>query len=245
MITGQVTSLPLAALVGLFALAAALVWFAGTRLTHAVDRVARRFGLGQAFAGMVLLGGITSLPELAAVSTSSLTGDATLAINNLLGSAAMNVLLLVFADVVFGRGALTGVVAKPVTLMQGVLGMMLLAAVAVVILAGDLAVGGMGLGTLLVLAASLFALRLSSRFERREVWQPVNAPEDRGQEAKDDERSSWRLIGGVALLGGLILAAGALLSLTADGIATRLVSRAGSSAFCWSPSRLRCRSSVR
>lgn len=43
----------------------------------------------------MLLGGITSLPALAAVGTASATSDATLAVNNLLGSAAVNVLLLV------------------------------------------------------------------------------------------------------------------------------------------------------
>ncbi len=219
--TEQVAQLPIAALCGLVAAAAALVWFAGTRLTHAVDQVARRFGLGQAFAGMVLLGGITSLPELAAVSTSAATGNATLAVNNLLGSAAVNVLLLVLADIVFGRGALTGVVAKPATLMQGVLGMMLLGVVAVVVLAGDLPIGGMGAGTLFVLAASLFAMRLSSRYERRDTWRPVNAPEETPADDDDRSRSSLRLIAGTAALGALILAAGAVLSLSADGIATQ------------------------
>lgn len=218
----QIAALPLLALCGLFAVAAAIVWFAGTKLTHAVDRVAQRFGLGQAFAGMVLLGGITSLPELAAVSTSSLTGNATLAVNNLLGSAAVNVLLLVLADIVFGRGALTGVVAKPVTLMQGVLGMMLLGTVAVIVLVDDLAIGGVGAGTLGVLVASLFALRLSARYERRDVWQPVDQTDDDSAPAEDDKRSSLRLVGAVVTLGAMILLAGAGLSLTADAIATQV-----------------------
>ncbi|WP_425487071.1 hypothetical protein [Microvirga makkahensis] len=65
-------------------MAAACVWWAGTRLTGYLDAIADRTGIGQAFAGMLLLGGITSLPEIAAASTSSWTGNASLAINNLL-----------------------------------------------------------------------------------------------------------------------------------------------------------------
>jgi Ca2+/H+ antiporter len=55
-------------------MAGALVWFAGTRLVMLVDDIAQRTGIGQAFAGMLLLGGITSLPELATASSASLAG---------------------------------------------------------------------------------------------------------------------------------------------------------------------------
>ena len=70
---------------------------------------------------MLLLGGITSLPEIATVTTASRTGSPSLAVNNLIGSAAGNVLLLAVADVVLGRDALTSVVATPSTLLQGTL----------------------------------------------------------------------------------------------------------------------------
>jgi len=217
----RIAALPLAVLIAVFLAAAATVWWAGTRLTGQVDQVARRLGLGQAFAGMVLLGGITSLPELASVSTASVTGDATLAVNNLLGSAAVNVLLLVIADIVFGREALTRVAAQPGTLMQGVLGMMLLGAVAGVILWGDVGVAGVGVGTVAVAAACLFAMRVSAGFERRDVWRRADDDTDEPKEEKPDERPLPRLLLGLALLGAAILAAGALLALSADGIAAR------------------------
>jgi hypothetical protein len=47
---------------------------------------------------MLLLGGITSLPEIATVTTASWTGNAPLADNNLLGSASINIVLLAAAD---------------------------------------------------------------------------------------------------------------------------------------------------
>lgn len=106
----------------LFAMAAFIVWICGTRIIHAVDALARRTGMGQAFAGMVLLGGITSLPELSAVVSSAATGNAPLAVNNLLGSVSINVLLIAVADAAIGRRAITAEVGSASTLMQGALG---------------------------------------------------------------------------------------------------------------------------
>jgi cation:H+ antiporter len=51
--------------IGIFLTAAVLVWIAGTRLTHALDAISRKTGWGQAFVGILLLGGIISLPEVA------------------------------------------------------------------------------------------------------------------------------------------------------------------------------------
>jgi len=72
-----------------------------------IDLLAEKTGLGHVFAGMMLLGGITSLPELANVTTASVLGNPSLAINNLLGSAAINVVLLAAADAIVGRKAVT------------------------------------------------------------------------------------------------------------------------------------------
>ena len=218
-LTAAISTLPLTALIPIFLGAAGIVWWTGTRLTGLVDQLARRLGMGQAFAGMVLLGGITSLPELAAVSTASVSGDATLAVNNLLGSAALNVLLLVFADVVFGRDALTRVAAQPGTLMQGVLGMMLLAAVAGVVLWGDVPLGPVGAGSMVIAVLCLLAMRISSGFERRDVWRRVDEDDDEPDEDADTERPLARMLMALAALAATILAAGALLALSAEGIA--------------------------
>ena len=101
----------------IFLVAAVFIWFVGTRLVRHLDAIAVKTGLGQAFVGMLLLGSITSLPEIANVMTSSSMGNPSLAINNLLGSASINVLLLAIADSFIGRDALTSLVAQPATLM--------------------------------------------------------------------------------------------------------------------------------
>jgi hypothetical protein len=79
---------PLWILAAVFTASAAVAWAAGSRLAGYVDEISGRTGVGQGFAGLVLLGGITSLPEIAVSVTGALTGEAVLALNNVLGSVA-------------------------------------------------------------------------------------------------------------------------------------------------------------
>ncbi|MBJ6127081.1 hypothetical protein [Microvirga splendida] len=131
-------------MIAAFVVAAAFVWSAGTRLSGYLDEISRLSGLGSGFVGLLLLGGITSLPELATVTTASFAGNAPLAINNVLGSAAINVVLLAVADAFLGRRALTSVIGEPTPLLQGVLDILLLALVVIAIVTGDISVLGLG-----------------------------------------------------------------------------------------------------
>ena len=71
----DMTQWPLWSICAIFLTAAAAVWWAGTLLSPRVDAIGGKLRIGQAFAGMLLLGGITSLPELATVTTSSIAGE--------------------------------------------------------------------------------------------------------------------------------------------------------------------------
>jgi len=209
---------------GVFALSAAAVWRAGTRLAVCVDGIASRTGLGAAFTGILLLGGITSLPEIATVSTAAATGNPALAVNNLLGSAAINVLLLAVADAAIGRDALTSVVAKPSTLLQGTLGMLLLTTVAIAATVGDVALFGVGLWTTALFIMCVLALWLSSGYESRHVWVAVGANErSEGEEERgtplEDLPSLRRLAIKTAAAALVILGAGFALSQTGDALA--------------------------
>lgn len=219
------TDWPLWLNLAVFGASAAAVWFAGTRLAGYVDGIAGRTGLGQGFAGLLLLGGITSLPEMATVATSSYTGNAPLALNNLLGSAAINVVLLAFGDAVLGRDALTSVVAKPSTLVQGALGILVLTLVAMAVTTGDVAVGGVGLWSSALLACCVGALWMTSHYERRHVWTAVEGPgaEDAaGQDEaapSDEQAPLGALITNTLWVAAIILVAGFLLSQTGDALA--------------------------
>ena len=121
---------PLWANILIFAAAGVLIWVSGARLTRHLDAIALKTGLDHAFVGMLLLGGITSLPEVANTVTASAIGNPALAVNNLLGSAAINVLLLAVVDGFVGRKAVTSIVAQPSTMMMAALCMIVLILIA-------------------------------------------------------------------------------------------------------------------
>jgi cation:H+ antiporter len=205
---------------GIFLAAAVMVWIAGTRLTHALDAITVKTGWGQAFVGMLLLGGITSLPEIANTITSSVTGNPALAVNNLLGSAAINVLLLAAADAFIGRDAVTSAVARPSTLMMATLCMLVLVTVAVAITVTDISVMGVGIWSIAICALSIGFFGLSVGYNKRAPWKVKDAEEDSDEtEDDDDSRSMRSLVITSAVTGAIIFVAGYALSQTGDAIA--------------------------
>ena len=215
-------SAPLWANAAIFVAAGLVVWFAGVRLTRQLDVIADRQRLSGVFVGMLLLGGITSLPEVANVVTASLGGNPALAVNNLLGSAAINVLLLAVADAWIGREAVTGTVVRPSTLMMATLCMLVLVAVAVAVTVGDVEIMGLGVASLAICALSIGAFRIATGYDRRSPWK-LEAREDGAEGGAEDPghdpRTLSRLWLLVAFNGALIFAAGYTLSQTGDAIA--------------------------
>lgn len=205
-----------------FLAAGIAVWIAGTRLTRYLDAISGKTGMGQAFVGMLLLGGITSLPELANAITASWIGNPALGINNLLGSAAINVFLLAVADAWFGRDALTSVVAKPSTLMMATSCILVLIAIAIAITTGDVLVLGIGVWGFALCALSIGAFWLSVGYGRRAPWR-VEEPDpaiETEEEPDDLDASSLRsLLAKAVMTGGVIFAAGYALSQIGDALA--------------------------
>ena len=213
----------LSTLLLIMAAAGAVVWYAGSQLASLVAEIAKRTGVGEAFAGMLLLGGITSLPELATASSAALAGNPLLSINDLLGTSSINILLLAAGDAFFGKQALTHQTAKPAPLIQGILGMMLMAAVAVAIAVEDTAIPLLGVGILsLSLAGGCFmALRVSNRFEHVASWQVIDPPDPGREEEISRDYTNLRLGLLTAAAAFAILVGGATLALTGDQIAEK------------------------
>lgn len=213
----------------IFVAAAAIVWISGTLLVRFVDRLATRTGIGHAFAGVLLLGGMVSLTEIATVSTSAFTGSPALALNNLLGSASINVFLLAAVDPASGRRALTSFVANPAVIFQGVLTILLLVLVATAITTGDLPVLGVGVWSSLIFLLCLLALWRSFRYNQLDVWRVANGTEsdategnvDSAEGAAEPDEALRALILKVTAAGLVIFASGFLLSLAGDAIANQ------------------------
>ena len=92
------SALSVPVLVLVFGLSAGLVWMAGGTLTRATDALSARWGLGEALGGLILLGVVTNLPELAITVSAALGGHVALAVGNLLGGIPMLALSLRLAS---------------------------------------------------------------------------------------------------------------------------------------------------
>jgi len=101
----------------------------GARLARLADAIARKTGLGRELPDILLLGGVTSLPELAVGVSATLSGAPELSVNDVLGSAAINVVTLAGADALYGRNVLTSTPSTPEVMLQGMLSILLLALV--------------------------------------------------------------------------------------------------------------------
>lgn len=81
-----------------FLICAAVILIAGPQLAHAADRLAELSGLGGTFVGTTLVALSTSLPELVSSLAALNLGAHDLAIGNVFGSNAFNMILLVPLD---------------------------------------------------------------------------------------------------------------------------------------------------
>jgi cation:H+ antiporter len=208
-------------LLAVFGAAAAAVWFAGSHLARYADAIAAKTGIGRAFIGMILLGGITSLPELAVAVTATIEGNPVLSINDVLGSAAINVVLLAAADAFIGRKALTSTVPSSAVMLQGALSIALLAMVAGAVITGDKPVLGVGIWSWLMLTVYVAGVALLANTRTSSQWQP-RGPKPRGPNNSSSPQAQWPLRRLVALTGAaglVIVVAGFLLAQTGGALA--------------------------
>ena len=88
-------SLSLPVLLLIFLGAALLVWQAGTVLSNTTDALDKRFKLGQALGGILILAIVTNLPEIAITVSAALSHKIELAVGNILGGIALQTVVLV------------------------------------------------------------------------------------------------------------------------------------------------------
>jgi cation:H+ antiporter len=212
--------------------AAGVVWLAGTRIAKYADTIAEITGIGRVAIGLVLLGGVTSLPEIAVAVFSAASGNPVLSVNNLLGGVAMQKAILAGVDGFIGKDALTVVAAAPVMLLQAALSILTLLLVAAAIVVGDASLMGIGIWAWALLGAYAFSVWKISGAQGRKPWiaenedgSPAGTPDETGQNAssggkhKDDALTP--VIVKTVVAAAIILAAGFLLSQTGDAIAAQ------------------------
>ncbi|GHA36087.1 hypothetical protein GCM10007989_35190 [Devosia pacifica] len=214
----------------IFLVAAGVVWAAGARITHYANAISYQTGIGQATIGLLLLGGITSLPEIGATVTSAASGAPDLALNNLLGSIAAQVAILALVDAFIRERALTSSIPDPMVFLQGGLNILLLAIITAGAVVGDVAILGIGAWAWFSILAYAFSVYLLAQSQGRRSWLvayggKVDHTLDEQQDKAEREankafegESLRRLVLWTAGLGLVILIAGYTLSRTGDAL---------------------------
>lgn len=211
-----------------FAGAALAVWLAGTRVANCTDELAERLGLSRALMGVLLLAVVTSLPEIATSFTAARADNSAMAVNNLLGSIAMQVVMLALADLIIGKRPLTSVVPDPVVLLQGSVNVGLLSLVAMAIVVGDRAFWGGGYWSWGLGVAAVYGFIKISEGDRRYPW-VVNPDDEQVSNQRHDQQGSGdrpmgdhsmtRLVGETVGSALVILVAGYVVATVGDALA--------------------------
>ncbi|MCA9049382.1 MAG: hypothetical protein KDA89_11685 [Planctomycetaceae bacterium] len=108
-----------------FAGAAAVIFLVAPYLAEAADELAQKTGLGRTFFGTLFVAAMTSLPEAVSTFTAIRMGTVDMAVGNILGSNAFNMVILAATDI-----------ASPVPVLSQVSDVHLITAACVVITTG-------------------------------------------------------------------------------------------------------------
>lgn len=154
-----------------FLLCVVIILFAGTKLARYGDAIAEKTGLGRIWIGLVLIAAVTTMPELVTgVSSAALVGVPDLALGTLLGSCMYNLTILVLLDILYRPAPILSQVSLRHIVSAG-MGILLIAIAAGSIFVGErfsgLALGWVGISSIVIIAVYLVGMWQMFRFERK------------------------------------------------------------------------------
>ncbi len=154
------------------ALLAALVaiLFAGGALARTADELADRTGMGEAVAGALLLGAVTSLPGIATTIIGSVRQDAEFALANPIGGIAVQTVWLAIADLLYRRSNIEHAAASLENVLQSLVLVALLCLPVVAYATPELTVLWVHPASLLIPVIYLYGLVLLRRLRREPMW---------------------------------------------------------------------------
>jgi cation:H+ antiporter len=214
----------------IFVCGSVVVWLAGTKLSAYVDLFADRSGLGEAFAGVLLLGVATSLPEIATTITAATSGAGELAGTNLLGGVVMQIAVLALVDACFLRGKpLTLFSPRSSILMSAAALIFLLSFASAAVSSGEAYVFfGIGLWPIALVLGYLVALKAIHRNEGEPSWEPrgeIQQPPQSARDLKDAHQAKyaahgkWKLFRYFVFSSLFVLVGGYLVAKSGEAIA--------------------------
>jgi cation:H+ antiporter len=229
-----VTSLSTPLIVAVFVAGSAATWIAGIVLSKSTDSLDRRFGLGEALGGLILLAIAGTLPEIAIVASASLAGHLDLAVGNLIGGIAIQTLVLVVLDAAAGP-------ERPLSYLVGSLTPVLEALIVVVCLATVLggaalpastSVGGVSPTSIAVVLLWIGGVWIVNRVRLRTDWK-IDMPGARPgrRHVREDHpaerrpfvnRPTWFVTVVFLAAAGITLGAGVALQSSGNELADRM-----------------------
>ncbi|MDX1574085.1 MAG: sodium:calcium antiporter [Methylophaga sp.] len=203
-----------------FGMAALAIVIAGSRLAKRADELADRTGLGEALFGVLLLAGVTSLPDFAATLSAAIDSRPDLAMSNVMGSMAVNLVFLGIADIVYRKANLEHAAASPVNLMLAGLLIVLLTLPLLAIIMPPIALLGVHPITPVIVIAYLFGLHLVHRTQAKPMWYPRETLQTIADKAEKQSHGSLTEVWiGFIVLAGVTGIAGWVVMEAAKGIA--------------------------
>ena len=184
-----------------FASCALIITIAGTWLSRYGDVIADKTGLGGTWIGLVLLATVTSLPELVTGASAVVLASApNLALGDILGSCVFNLFLLTILDIIMREESIFSRASRGHILSAG-FGVLLLGFIGFNLLLGDrapqLAVGHIGVYSVVIVLIYAVAMRTVFRYERAEQ---AAYTEERAERYPDISlrQALWRYAGAAA-----------------------------------------------
>jgi cation:H+ antiporter len=217
----------------IFAAAAAATWVAGVGLAKTTDAVDRRFGLGEALGGLILLAIAGSLPELAITISAAAKGNLGLAAGNLIGGIAIQTMVIVICDAAASRTqALSFLVGSLVPVLEGLLVILVVAEVLMgALLPEHVKVGPMSPASIAIVISWVLGVYVLNRARNAPAWEiemPGAKPGRAHHRVEPRQPAPSKLTSSTARAAAVFagscavtLVAGVMLELSGDRLATR------------------------
>jgi len=207
----------------IFLLSAAVILYAGTKLSHYGDQIAGLTGLGGLWIGVVLMAGATSLPEIFTTVSAGWLNMPDLAAGNLFGAGMSNMLTLGLIDLLHRQKRVWQQAALGHTLTAALAMALTGLAAFFVLLNVNVTHVGVGLGSLTLFLLYVLGMRLVFRqedMERRKREQDVLVERTLvTQDAVSGRVELRRVVIGFSLSALALLVAAPLLAWSAERIA--------------------------
>ncbi|MEK6745149.1 MAG: sodium:calcium antiporter [Nitrospirota bacterium] len=158
-----------------FLLCSAVIVYCGTNLSRYGDVIAEKTGLGRAWIGLILMSGVTSLPELITGISSVAFADAPdIAVGDVMGSCVFNLSLIALMDMLHGPRPIFSRAEHNHNLSAG-FGVLLIgfAVLSISAAAGMPSFGRISFSTPIIIGLYALAIRSVFLFQKRQVAQHI------------------------------------------------------------------------